>query len=227
MQYQSTPFKEHIKLLVSGRNSYLYGSYTDKVSPTFGYVLSNSSIGTVGSVVFQIRDGNPPIVGALITVRGTENSGGVFNVVNAIILSAVTNTDTGVSTVTYAVASTTQASAADNGQVDVPQPEIGETLVNGSSAPVAMPFQNAQMGQGKDLVAVVSFPTIPTTAVVTLQSALIDLDAEYADIVTVASITGSVVTGGQVSVGDMAARFYRFHTTGLTGVGTIIGKLNG
>ena len=225
-QYQSTPFKEHVKLLISGRPAYLYGSYNDKTSPTFGYVISNSAVGTVGTVVFQIRDGNDPMVGALITVRGTANSGGVFNVVNAVILTAVTNLDTGVSTVTYAISSTTQASAADNGQVEVPQPEVGEAIVAGSSAPVAVSFSTANPDQKRGITAVVSFPTIPTAALVVLQQAVQDIDSEYATINTVATVAGSAITTGpQVTIDPVLGRFFRFNTSGVTGSGTIVAKL--
>lgn len=225
-QYQQTPFKAAPALLISGRPVYLYGSYNDRTSPTFGYVISDSAVGTVGTVVFRIVDGNAPIVGALITVRGTANGGGNFNVTNATILTTTTDTNSGVTTVTYAISSTTQASTADNGQVEIPQPEIGETIVAGSSVPAAVSFSTANPDQKRGVTAVVSFPTIPTAALVVLQQAVQDIDSEYATINTVATVAGGVVTTGpQVTIDPVLGRFFRFNTSGITGSGTIVAKL--
>jgi hypothetical protein len=227
-QYITSPFKPSPVLLVSGTNQYLYGSWNSNTGPTQGSIISDSAVTTTATVTFRILSGNVPVTGALITVVGASRSANL-NVTNATILtvSAAANPDAGVYTVTYAITSTSLAVGFDGGQVIIPQPEIGETLVNGSSAPVAMPFQNAQMNQGKALVVVVSFPTVPTAAVITLQSALFDIDSEYANVATVVSVAGGVVTGGQVIVDDQADRFYRLNTSGLTGSGTIVGKING
>lgn len=226
-QYITSPFKPSPALMISGTPNYLLGSYNDKASPTFGYVISDSAVTTTGTVTFIIKDGNVPFVGALITVIGTANAGGNFNVVNATILTVVC-TDAGICTVTYAVASSSVAvGTADSGEVEVPQPELGETLVNGSSVPVAMTFQGSHSNQEKDIVAIVSFPgVLPTTALVTLQSAVIDLDSEYADVATVTSVAGGVQSGGQISIDQQGARFYRFHTSTVAGPASkIVAKL--
>jgi hypothetical protein len=227
MQYITSPFKPMPALNVSGTPTYLLGSYNDKASPTFGYVVSDSAVTTTGTVTFRITSGNVPFVGALISVVGTANASGNFNVTNATILT-VTCTDAGICTVTYAITSSTVAlGTADGGQVQVPQPELGETLVNGSSVPVAMTFQGSHSNQEKDIVAIVSFPGgLPTTALVTLQSAIIDLDSEYADVATVTSVAGGVQSGGQISIDQQAARFYRFHTSTVAGpAAKIVAKL--
>lgn len=226
--YQKTPFKEPIKLLVSGTASYLWGSWNDNVGDTLGYVISDSGNGTISTVVFQITSGNIPVVTALsaplITIRGTANAGGAYNTTNASVLSSVV-TAQGVDTVTYAGAGTS-ASALDGGQVNMPQPEVAEVLVAAASIPIAMPFQNSQIDQKKAIVAVVSMPSLPTTALVTLQEALKDQDPEYSDVATVASVTGGVFTGGQITIDGMAGKFYRFNTSGVTGpAGSIIAKL--
>ena len=226
-QYVTSPFKQSPALLISGRPQYLYGSYNDRTSPTFGYVISDSAVGTTGTVVFQIKDGNAPFVGALITVRGTANSGGNFNTTNATIITADTDMNTGISTVTYAISSTAQASLADSGQVEIPQPEVGETLANGSSVPCAVSFSTANPDQKRGITAVVSFPALPTTALVVLQQAVQDIDSEYQTINTIATVAGgAVTTGPQVTIDPVLGRFFRLNTSSVTGpAATIVGKL--
>lgn len=232
--YQTTPFKETPRLLIPGTPFYLLGSYNDRVSPTLGYIISNSAVTTTGTVTFQIVSGNIPIVGALITVRGASNSAN-FNVTNGTILSVVANADTGVVTVTYAIASTTQATLADHGEVSIPQPEIGETLLNGASAPVAVSSNAPQVNQGKSLTVNVSFPIAPTSTTVALQGANIDLDSEYVTIATIVSAANTAASfqTGQGTAGTVAGvnlinyRFYRLLVSGTTGSGSIVGKIEG
>lgn len=226
--YQATPFKETPKLLLSGIPAYLFGSYNDKVSPTFGYVQSNSAVTTTGTVTFLIVSGNAPNVGDKITVRGSANSTGAFNTTNATILTATTNTTTGVCTVTYAISSTTQSTTADAGQVEIPQSEIGEVVVAAASAPVAVSFATATPQQDRALTVVTSFPTFPTAAVVTLQQAVSDLDAEYATVAIVATVTGGALTaaGGQFTVDPALGKFFRVIISGLSGpASTIVCKI--
>ena len=234
--YQTTPFKPSPTLLVPGIPEYVFGSYNDKTGPTLGYVQSNSAAATTGTLVFRIVSGNVPIMGALITVIGTANSTGVFNVTNATIIT-VTCTDAGICTVTYAVSSTTQASLADGGQVSIPQPEIGERFIltggespsfNENSVPVVMPYGDATSNLNQAITVVVSFPSLPTTGVVTLQQAIKDIDSEYATVATVATVTGGAVTaaGSQITVDPTLGRFFRLHSEGTGGtLPTIVGKI--
>src|SRR5260370_26155847 len=126
--YITSPFKPVPKLLIQGTPEYVFGSFNDKTSPTLGFVISDSAVTTTGTVTFQITSGNIPIPGALITVVGTANAAGNFNVTNATILT-VTTTASGVCTVTYAIASSTVAiGTADSGQVQIPQIENGDLI---------------------------------------------------------------------------------------------------
>src|ERR1039458_3961572 len=106
--YVESPFKQNPTLLVQGRPEYTFGSWQDRTGPTFGYVVSDSAVTTTGTLTFRVASGNVPAVGSLITVVGTTNGSGNLNVTNAQILSAVT-TDAGISTVTYAITSSTVA----------------------------------------------------------------------------------------------------------------------
>lgn len=242
-RYQNTPFKPMPTLLVAGTPTYLFGSYNDKTGPTFGRVLTDAASSTTATVVFQIYSGNVPVVGAIINVRGTANSAGVFNSPTTGIILSVSCTDAGVCTVTYAISSTTQATTADGGEVEIAQPEIGEALVDGASAPAAAAANNANPQQGRTITATVKFPSAPDTlASFNLQGANVDLDSEYTTIVPTAGgdgstpanlakvTTGGVVVGGQASYSDEVCnfRFYRFRATTPSGGTnpTVVAKLN-
>src|ERR1039458_4801814 len=193
-QYITSPFKPAPVLLIPGVPEYLLGSYNDKTGPTLGYVVSDSAVTTTGTVTFRIASGNVPIAGALITVIGTANASGNFNVTNATIISVIC-TDAGICTVTYAITSSTVAAGtADGGQVSVPQPEIGEVLASNdvyNSAPAVMPYGDATSNLNQAITAVAAFTTFPTTGVVTLQQAVKDIDSEYATVATVATASAS------------------------------------
>lgn len=209
--YILSPFKPLPKLLVPGTPSYLWGSWNDNTGPTTGYILSDSGNGTTSTVTVQIQTGNIPVVGSLLTIVGTANSAGAYNVTNAAILSvsAAANPDTGIYTLTYAGAGAS-ASAKDYGQFIIPQPEVAEALVAGASAPVAMPFNimNANMNQALTVVA--SFPSLPTSVVLSLQQAVYDLNSEYATVAAIATVTGGAVVGNaQITVDPTLGRFFR------------------
>lgn len=246
--YQKTPFKQPPQLAVAGTPTYLFGSYNDKTGPTLGYVISNSAVTTTGTLVFQIISGNIPVTGSLITVVGCANSVN-FNVTNA-TATVVSTTDAGVCTVTYTISSTSQGSTADSGQVVIPQPEVGDTIASGTptaSVPVAVPFNNPEMQEGKSITATLTLPNSGTLSgiVAVLQAANVDVDSEYVTIHTFASVTAANTSETWQTGSDLRApsatpnaietnlggvnivnwRFYRFNLTSVTGTGPAIGKI--
>jgi hypothetical protein len=232
--YQLTPFKATPTVLTPGMPAYVRGSYNDKTGPTLGNIISDSASGTVGTVTFQILSGNIPQVGFLITVVGTSNTGGAFNVINASILS-VSTTTAGACTVTFSLASAAQSTTPDGGQVIIPQSEIGEALTSGSSGsttygasvPVVVPYNIIAGNLNQGMTVVVSFPSYPTSCTVVLQQAVQDLDGEYATIATVASVSGGTITGNsQITVDPTVGRFFRLLNQNVVGgtSPTIIGK---
>lgn len=225
-QYQLTPFKQPPALLVAGTPQYLYGSYNDKTGPTLGYVISDSGNGTTSTVVFQIQSGNVPIVGALVTIVGTANAAGGYNVTN-VAIATVTTTEQGVCTITF-LNTATSASAQDFGAVQIPQPEVGEAVTAGSSVPCVAPYNNTTYNLNQALTAVISFPSFTslTAATINLQQAIQDMDSEYQTVATAATVAGGVITAGpQITVDPTLGRFFRFNTSGITGTGTIVAKL--
>jgi len=253
--YVKSPFKNSPALMVQGSMSYLFGTWSDKVGPTLGTVLSDSGNGATSTVKFLITSGNVPVVDSLVTIVGTANAAGAYNVTNASILSvtALTNPDAGVYSITFS-GTGNSASATDSGQLIIPQPEIGDVLTVGivaalpaSSAPVVSPVAGPN-SVGKSLSATVKFPanTVanPSTlsgVTVVIQGSNTDFDTDYNTIGTVtttgaAGQTLSWQSGqsvGTVSPGTLAAgsvdlinfRFYRFQVTAATGAGPIIAKL--
>ena|ERR1700678_1220443 len=239
-QYIKSPFKPSPILAVAGTPVYLLGSYNDKTGPTVGFVISDSAVTTTGTVTFQITAGNPPIVGALITVVGTANASGNFNVTNATILT-VTTTNTGVCSVTYAITSSTVAvGTPDAGQVIIPQTEVGETTAAFpySSVPVAVPFNNPEMQEGKSITASINLGSGLSAITAVLQGSNFDVDSEYQIIHTFVAagaagvyyfqsgqdtpaIAGNANPGG---VNILNFRFYRVQITSATGTGLTSSK---
>jgi hypothetical protein len=246
-QYVTSPFKPPVQLGVAGTPSYLIGSYNDKTGPTQGYVISDASNGTTtATLVFQITSGNIPVAGSLITVIGTANGSGNFNVTNVAIASVVSTTLQGVCTVTYTISSTASPTTQtqDYGQVIIPQPEVGETVSGAyKSVPVARPFNNPNIQEGQSLTATLNLGAGLSAVVASLQGADIDLDSEYTDIHVYPTsglqswqsgsdasfITSSASPGAQGTTPGQANllnyRFYRFKITSVTGSGTVIGKI--
>lgn len=214
--YQTTPFKASPALLIAGIPYYVFGSFDDKSSPTQGNVISDSGSTTTATLTFRILSGNAPAVGELITVVGTSNDSGHFNVTNATIATATT-TDDGICTVTYTKASGTVATASDAGQVIIPRIELGEALVNGTATvPVAVPSTQLMANQSKTVNATVKFTGAPTSATAYLQGAIFDVDSEYEDLGIIAN-AGSPTTGPTLEIADSAYRFYRVRFANVVG----------
>lgn len=231
--YQKTPLKQSPVLLVAGTIAYLLGSYDDRSSPTFGYIISDSSVTTTATVTFQVVSGPVPIVGDNIAVVGAGRSANLNTTGTVLTVSAVADAagiQNGVVTVTYTVSSTSLGTASDGGQVTCTRVEVGETLVNGASVPAAVSFLSSNTQQGRTLTVFATVSGAPSTGTVVLQGANFDLDSEY---VTLIPTSGGATTastgfiydasqankGGFASYGDDVAnyRFYRFTVASVTG----------
>jgi hypothetical protein len=225
-QYSTNPTKENPRLALDGDLIYLFGSL-DRHHPTTRMSVQSVAIASnVATLGVTVIEGLIPAVGSLITVVGTLTDSGAANVVNVAIASVTINATTGIGTVTYAATGSNQSTTADVGYALVPVPEVSEALANNTaSIPCCASYNPALVDGSRSVRAVVSFPTLPTTAVVQLQVALTDQDSEYQNLVQVASVTGSALTGGMVTTTLDPGRFYRFKVTGLTGSGLIIAKL--
>jgi hypothetical protein len=114
---------------------------------------------------------------------------------------------------------------ADSGLAIIPQPEVGDSLANGSSIPAASPFNDPRTDGARTYQAQVTFPTVPTACTVSLQISEVDIDSQYQTIGTVATVASGTVTQSMAEFTLTTARFLRFNVSGLSGAGTIVAKL--
>lgn len=228
--YILSPFKNPPQLFVPGFPAYVWGSFNDKIGPTTGNVLSDSGTGSVSTYTVQILAGNVPKVGSLLTVIGTANAAGAYNITNVALasVSAANNPDNGVYILT-AAGSGSSATLSDAGQFIIPQPEVAEALVtDAKSVPVVVPYNIMNANLNEAITVVVSFPSLPTSIIVYLQQAVQDIDAEYTTVATVVTVSGGQVqSGGQITVDPTLGRFFRLLNGDMVGgtLPTIIAKL--
>ena len=142
-------------LLLPGTPLYLWGSYNDKVSPTSMQISNVALTSNVATLTVQVYSGNIPAVGSLITVTGTQNTSGLFNVTNVALTGVTINATTGAGTVTFALTHANVVSAADAGTAIVPVPVVLEAVptagaTTGSSIFCALPV----VGNGAGLTAI-------------------------------------------------------------------------
>jgi hypothetical protein len=216
--YNNTPFKAAVKLLYAGVAEWLRGYWPQDKSPTKMRVSSvaiASDVATLGVTVFE---GDIPAQGSLISVQGTQTSGGEFNVAN-VALTAVNIASTGVGTVSFALADANVATTQDAGLAIVPQPVQMEAIANGASVPVAMSNNSFGGDLDRTVTAQAIFGTLPTAATIVLQGSMVDSDADYVTVGTIATVAGSEVTANGLTV-VANWLFYRALTSGVTGAGT-------
>lgn len=116
-----------IPLALPGIPVYAFGSFNDRVSPS-KMGISNVALTTnVATLTVQVYEGNIPAVGSFITVTGTQQASGAFNVANVALTGVTINATTGAGTVTFALTHANVSSVADSGLAIVPQPLVGET----------------------------------------------------------------------------------------------------
>jgi hypothetical protein len=248
--YVKSPFKASPQLLVQGTPEYVFGKYNANTGSTLGNVVSDSGNGTTSTVIFQIISGNIPIAGSLVTIQGSANAAGAYNVTNAVVLT-VSTTVTGLCTITFA-GTGNSATTADAGQVSIPQIEIGDNLTAGivaalpaASVPVAAVVGSTVIGRSTSATVTLpantaAFPSTLSAVTIVIQGANQDLDSEYN---TVGTITTTGAAGNtydwQSGQGDgqatptlatgnvdlLSFRFYRLVVTAATGAGYIVGSI--
>lgn len=211
--YDKSPFKTPPKLLIPGQNSYVFGSYKQNSSPTQIQVASVAITANVATVIGSVVGGDIPVAGALVSIRGTQTSAGLFNVTNVALASSTFNYTTGVLTITFALANANVGTTADAGRAIVPQPEVAEVTTTGTASIAVAVQENETFLQSGRQVSV----AIIGTGVYQLQGADFDQDAEYTSL-------GACVDNAVTQFGPFNHRFYRvIPTTGGTAVVRITG----
>jgi hypothetical protein len=227
--YNSSPFAAIPQKLIPGQPAYLYGSWAQDTAPTKGVISNVALTSNVATVTVVINEGNVPAVGSLITIVGTASTSGLFNVTN-VALTGVTLTN-GAGTLTFALTHANVASAADGGYFIIPQPEVGDTVANGFSVPVGLPYSVPEdAGQQAQTVQIeVNFPVIPTACTVNVQGAMTNTPATVWQTLTnpAVSVAAGVATYGPSSITGKF-NFLRFAITGTTNSNsaTIVAKLS-
>lgn len=250
-QYVTSPYKQPVQQLIQGKPEYVYGGYNDKTVDAQGYIISDSGTGSVSTVIYQQTQGNLPIPGSLVTIIGSANAAGAYNVTN-VVLTAVSANDFGTITITFA-GSGSSVSAPDSGQVRVPVIEIGDNLTAGLVS--ALPYSSVSVAAvvgatvvGRATSATVTFPAnstaFPSTltgVTVNIQAANFDRDDHFNTIgvLTAAGSAGNsydwqsgqgvpTAPSNAIAVGNvdiLSFRFYRLQITVATGAGYVVGSI--
>src|ERR1700751_1566949 len=91
------------QVAVSGTPAYFYGSLDTHAQDTLMQVTNVALTSNVATLSVLVRPGNIPIVGNIISVKGTTNTSGLFNVTRAVLPGVTITAATGVGTVTFAL----------------------------------------------------------------------------------------------------------------------------
>jgi len=226
------------EVVLPGKPAYLYGSLATDTQDTLLQVTNVAATGGTATVSVYVRAGNIPVVGNLISIAGTQTSSGLFNVSSAPLTNVTINATTGIGTVQFALVGTV-GSVADSGQALVPIQEVPETLAANTSVPVYVPSQEPNDMGEKSITTAVTFPTMPTAAVVKLYSAINlpknlpgSAGSEWTVVGTVATVAASAQTIGPLFTEDtsantaaLAGRFFCLQVSGITGSGSLVAKL--
>jgi hypothetical protein len=232
-RYQLSPENKHIEQATPGLSVYLLGSLNRLVAPTRMRVTAVASSVAAFTYTVTVIEGNLPVAGQLLYVQGDTNNA-QFNI-NGIAIASVSFADVpedGIGTVTVTKAGSFVAKVASVAEATAPQNEIGETLAPGApftSAPCSIQ-SNTGPNNARSIRFDVGFPTAPGGVTVTAQTADFDLDSEYSDLTTVASlpVAPAQTVFSSVFVGAIG-NFVRYRISGLAAnggnYGTIVGKV--
>lgn len=222
--YLNSPF-QNPKLLMKGVPVYLFGTFDTKVGNSHGFVNNVAITTNVATVTVTLLTGPRPTVGEYISIIGSTQGAGEFNVQRAVITGATWTDATGSGAITFALTGANLGTTTDSGTVIIEPAEVPETLTNNSfsqACVVAAPDGDSQF----TVPIAVTFGTIPTAATVTLQTAIKNLNAEYTNTTTVVTVATSAYTAGPVVQATLQRGYcYRFAVTGLTGGTGIFAKI--
>lgn len=214
------------QLLQKGVPAYLFGNLNMLQGNAKGRVTNDAIATNVATVTLTIFEGPQPKVGDLITIWGTANSTGAFNVTRSVLTAVSITGSTGAGTVTFALTGADQAATADSGAFLIEPGESSEAI-SGSMNSQAVLVQAPQCDSQFTLPLAVEASAGVTAMTATLQVAIHDIDAEYTNTTTVVTKTGATTyTAGPVVQATLQrGYFYRLAVTAVTGTGTIVAKV--
>lgn len=216
--YNPSPNGVRAILAPQGSKTFLLGTQ----SPTGGEmnVTSVATASNVATAGVNSWSGPLPVVGTLITIRGTVSASGAYNVSN-VPVTAVTLDANGTGTVSFALTSSDLSTTADAGKLYFFPQVSGETVVAGSTIPASPAFNQ---GRSQNNYAAQLLPdataALPTAATFTPQHANENVDAAFSDI---SGATALTIAAGAITVAMTTfatdALFVRFRESGITGSG--------
>lgn len=206
------PFKNIRRLSTQIEPNYLFGSRDYKTDTMLFAVQDVSVTSDVAILTVQLESGGGPslaggiglpLVGAKMGVRGTTTNAGIFNVDPATLLVSDINPATGAGTLNFALTNADVATTPDTGIVAVQAAEVADIVQAGSaSAPFALVFTPDESDNSRCLGCQLRWTgTIPTAAVVVLQGANVDDDAQY---MTIQNVQGCSPTAS-IAASDVLA----------------------
>lgn len=212
-----------LQCLTPGVPAYAFGSKNLATPTTLLQITNVALTSNVATVTVLVREGNIPAVNSLISITGTANTSGLFNVTNKTITGVTISSATGIGTITFALSHADVVSAPDAGQGYVPVPESAEAAVSGTKSQ-AFAIQNT-IGRGYGISWGFTYPSAPVSASIQLEGAINDVDGEY-------TIIGTAQTGVSGYVEIFATlpelvNFVRLNQTALSGGTnpTVVGKI--
>jgi len=224
--FTNSPFQP-ATLLQKGVPAYFFGSFSQKTGNTQLALATDAIATNVATITGYHITGPLPAVGDLISIINSTNSTGAFNVNRAVITAVSFVASTNLMTVTFALTGSNQTATADSGTVIIEPGETADTLVNNSFSRAVL--VQAPEGDSQFSVPVsVTFPTLPTAATVSLQSAIKLQSNEWTTLGQIAVVAAGAQTVGPFSTATLQRGYlYRLAVTGLTGTGTIVAKIGG
>lgn len=218
--YSNNPLQA-IALALPGIPAYVWGSLSDRVSPTKMTVSNVALTSNVATLTVEVIEGNVPVAGQLVTVTGTQTASGAFNVTAIAIASASINATTGAGTITFALTHANVSSTADSGLAVAPQAISFESVsTSENSVPVALPMAQ----DGKSLSGFsAEVVWAPGTSAGAVAVQVTDDNSNGGDWQTVSTITYPQT---RYDPAGLSAQFVRLQlSTALTGATTIAGRI--
>jgi len=210
-----------VALALPGIPVYVWGSLSDRIAPSRMTISNVALTSNVATLTVQVIEGNIPAIGQNVTVRGTQQASGAFNVTAVAITGVTINAVSGAGTITFALTHANVGSVADSGLATAPQAITFEAVsTNENSVPVALPM--AQDGKSlSGFSAEVVWASGTSAGGVDVQCT--DDNSNGGDWQTVSTITWP---NTRYDPAGLSAQFVRLSlSTALTGASTIAGRI--
>jgi hypothetical protein len=221
--YSNSAFAPLPEVAIPSKPAYFWGSLPTGTDDTYMRLSNVALTSNVATVTGTIYRGNIPVVGNFITVQGSTNTSGLFNINQATITAVSGTPSTGVYSISYALTHANVSSVADSGMAIIPIAEVAEACTNNAtSVAIYVPSNELRDLGEKSITISTVFPSLPTAATVTLYTAIANNPQaavpEWTAMGVAAIVAGGVQTAGPLSTfSTPAGRFFRTVVSGVSG----------